>query len=146
MQSGDMPSIKAVLCTGLYHGFTDIWAADSVGQISVWDNPIEKGLDFTAKLYWRAHYGAINDMLATPLHVITISDDGYVIIHDMARYTSIRTIHIVTWCLDKQLLEKPEIPRRIKCLQITNDATNGGTMVLGTSYGEVMVCAIGTTL
>jgi len=144
-QSGDMPIVKAVLCTGLHGGFSHIWAADSVGQISVWKNT-KKGLDFKALLYWRAHNTCINDMVATAKHIITISDDGYCIIHDIVRFVSVRCIHMVTWCLEKELVDKPQIPRRLKCMHIDEDNENGGLMLIGTSYGEVMISAIGTTI
>ena len=148
-QSNEMPCVKAVLCTSYNHGFDYVWAGDSVGQVSIWDNPVHGGLLFHARTYWRAHNSAINDMVATYKHVLTASDDGYVIIHDIIKFSCIRAIHMSTWCLDKQLLNNPHIPRKLKCIQVTEDphgTRGGGTMLVGTSYGEVLVSAIGTTI
>lgn len=148
-QSGEMPTVNAVLCTGLNHGFDYVVAADSVGQMSVWENPQQEGLGFHAVTYWKAHRLAINDMVATARHLLTVSDDGYLVMHDIVTFASIRAIHVVQWTLDKGLITKPEIPRRIKCIHVKEDpwgVAGGGTMLIGTNYGEVMVSAIGTTI
>jgi hypothetical protein len=148
LQSGEMPVIRSVLCTGVNHSFSHIWAADSAGQLSVWENPVLSGINFKPIAYWVAHGGGINDMAATRYHLITIADDGYLIVHDMVRMVPLRTMHFVTWALDKGLISNPDIHRRLKCLQITEstDGVTSGTMVIGTNYGEVVACSIGTTL
>lgn len=147
--SNELPNVNCVLCTGLNYTFQYIIAGDSVGQLSVWENPQNNGLKFNAITYWKAHNLSINDIVATSKHLLTVSDDGYLIIHDIRTFASIRTMHLLQWTLDKGLITKPEIPRRLKCIQVIEDPYNergGGTMLIGTNYGEVMVSSIGTTI
>lgn len=144
--SGSVPTVTSVLCTGYFGSFTHIWSGDSTGQICIWENP-EHGLLFHAVVFWQPHQGGITDMAATTTHVLTIGNDGYLLIHDMGNgFPLIRSMNVLDWCMDKQLLGNPEIPRRLKCMQVTEDFEKGGTLLIGTNYGEVLISAIGTTL
>lgn len=84
--------------------------------------------------------------MRTYKHAITIFDDGFVIIYELARFYQIRSIDVRYWAVDKQLLVRPDIHRRIKCAHLEEDHENGGTLALGTSYGEVVVLSLGTTI
>ncbi len=41
------------------------------------------------------------------------------------------------------LMDRPDVPRRLKCITIHEDPEQGGMMLIGTSYGEVVALGIG---
>lgn len=142
MQCGSAAIVTALLCTGPNYTFSHIWAGDSVGQLTIWSNP-DEGLTFTACQTAKAHGSAIRAISSTWKHAITIGDDGVILLMDLNRLTRIRTINFMEWALHKQLIGNANIPRRLKALHIVEDAINGGSMVIGTSYGEIAVFPLG---
>jgi hypothetical protein len=52
-----------------------------------------------------------------------------------------RKLDTFDWC--QEILPRPEIHRKLKCLSILEDEENGGSMVIGTNYGDVLVSTIG---
>ena len=107
------------------------------------------GLEFVPVQATKAHWGSINCMKNTWRHAITASDDGYIIIHDLVLFTRVRAINIVEWGtqLDySNIFERPDIPRRIKSMCLEENYETGGSIVVGTSYGDVAVLSLGTTI
>jgi hypothetical protein len=76
--------------------------------------------------------------------MISVSDDGFVLIHCIEQWIKIKSINILELAFYRGLIEKPDVFRRIKCMNIREDFVNGGVMAVGTSYGEVMIFNIGT--
>jgi hypothetical protein len=141
--SGNPSSVTALSVTGFNYARTSMWAADNTGQMTVWNMP-DEGLNFTPAKTWRAHKLAVNDMASTWRHMISVSDDGCVLIHDLKRMFKVRSINLVDWCLDRGLVESKEIVRRLKCLCLHEDTEQGNTLTVGNSYGEIIVMSLGS--
>lgn len=162
MDSGAPAAVTSILCTG-YNKYrmdsaeesktndetifiyTNLWASDSSGQLSIWIVPTEE-IDYVPVHTVKAHKGSINDMKNTLYNVITIGDDGFVLIFDAVKFAKVRTINIMEWCNYRSIIEKPNLPRKIKSLNIHEDYVNGGSLAVGTSYGDIIVFSIGTTV
>jgi WD40 repeat protein len=137
----EMPSfVNTIKCCGPNYSFSHLWAGDSLGQMTVWFVP-DDGLDFVPAKTWRAHRGAINAMETTWKHMVSISDDGYITIHELGTLMCMREIYVNQWC--EQIIVKPNIPRKLKCMHLVEDAEVGGQLVIGTNYGDVCVCSLG---
>ncbi len=146
--SGSPASVTCVLCTGYNHSHTHLWAADVAGQLTVWYVP-ERGLLFRPARSAKVHWGAINAMESTNWHVLTASDDGYIIIHDIMSFDRVKSINIIQWGIGFNgfsLFERPDIARCIKSMTIEEDYVNGGKVTVGTSYGDVAILGLGTTI
>eukprot|EP01031_Cornospumella_fuschlensis_P029899 gene29899-36104_t len=90
--SGNLPWITGLLCPKIGPEFPNLWAADASGQLTIWYVPRE-GLEFTPAYTVKAHYSAINDLQKTWRHVISIGDDGLVVLHDIIGfYRKVRKI------------------------------------------------------
>ncbi len=85
-------------------------------------------------------------MRATFRHMISVSDDGVLLVTDLSNFLKIRSINILEWCNYRQLLPIPTLYRRIKCIDVVENAHEGGTIAIGTNYGEIIVMAIGTSV
>lgn len=94
----------------------------------------------------KAHNGAINDLKCTQRHAITISDDGFIIFYDLYNFDRVRSIDILEWCIYRSLLERPDILRKIKSVHLEENFETGGNLVLGTSYGDIIMLKLGTTV
>lgn len=136
-------AVTKLLVTGPFYQMTHLWAADSSGQLTVWQVP-QSGIDFKPVKTWKAHKCCITDMMNTWKHCITISDDGNLLLTDLASLRKVRTLNIQEWALRRGILEAPEIKRTLKCSCVREDFDKGGTIVIGTSYGEIVICSIGT--
>lgn len=63
---------------------------------------------------------------------------------------------LIIWCngiqciLDKAMVKeigtRPDVIRRLKSIFVREDADEGGTVIVGTSYGDVYVIGIGTNV
>jgi len=142
MSSGMPPAVTALQCSGYSYSFTHLWAADSTGQLTVWFVP-EYGLEFQPAKTWKAHAGSINAMASTWKHMITVGDDGMLLVYELDTLALIRRLDVQEWCIYRNLLTRPDIPRRLKCLSIQEDQQEGGMMAVGTNYGDVIVMSIG---
>ena len=147
MASGACTTVTGLLCTGLNYAFTHLWASDSSGQLTVWNVP-SVGLDFTPAHTVKAHAKAINAMTNTYRHIITVADDGVVKFFDVVNFAKIRSVNVLEWCLYRGLLldHRPDIARRLKCVHLVENHAEGGTMVVGTSYGDVIMFSLGTSV
>ena len=112
------------------------------GRLLVWKVP-DDGLDFVPIRSWIPHRGAITTMASTWRHIITAGDDGFVLLWDIENMVRVRSIHVQQWCIERGLMERPDIPRRLKCMAVKEDHNLGGLLVVGTSYGEVVIMSIG---
>lgn len=83
-------------------------------------------------------------MRATYRHMISVADDGVLLVTDLSNFLKIRSINILIWCNYRQLLPFPSLFRRIKCIDVVENAHEGGTVAIGTNYGEIIVMSIGT--
>ena len=141
------PQVNFVLVTG--PNFTDdqLHCADSTGRHTMWRIP-DKGLEFIPIKTHTPHTKGITGMRNTRRHLVTASEDGTIVFMDLTLLTQIRRIDVLHWCLDKGLItdDSENIPREIKCMHLMVDENNGGTLSVGTSYGEVMLMDIGTTV
>ena len=132
--------VSAINCCGPNYMFTHLWAGDSTGQMTVWFVP-EEGLDFIPAKTWKAHDGTIRSMKSTWKHMISIGDDGNMILHELGSLIMQRRLNFNDWCADIML--RPDIPRRLKCMSIVENEEEGGNMLVGTNYGDVFVISIG---
>ena len=145
MASGNPASVTGLLCTDTYVPFSHLWAADSSGQLTVWHVP-ESGLGFLPAFTVKAHEGAINNLVNTQRHAITISDDGYIVLYDLFNFDRVRTINIVEWSNFVGILQRPDVPRKIKSAHLEENYSTGGNLALGTNYGDIIMLSLGTTV
>ena len=75
--------------------------------------------------------------------MITVGDDGLLLIYELDSLALIRRLDLLEWCNYRGMLARPDIARRIKCLSIEENQEEGGMMVVGTNYGDVIVMSIG---
>ena len=80
-----------------------------------------------------------NEMMG--VESITISDDGCLMLHELGSLERQRSINFNEWCTN--IMERPEIPRKLKCMSIVEDYEEGGNMLVGSSYGDIFVMSIG---
>ena len=93
--------------------------------------------------------------------IIICVDDGSMIFYDLARFDRVRRIDMVQWAADRQLpqLLRASVPRKLKCIHLyedyqqnhhtgaeTGSGGGGGVIVVGTSFGDVLVCKLGATI
>jgi WD40 repeat protein len=142
--SGNPAGVMAVHCCGPEHTYRDLYAGSSTGQLAVWEVP-ESGLAFKPLLVMQAHKGSINAISSTRLHLITAGDDGCMLFIALTTKLRVRTLDVTHWA-PNSLVERLDVGRKLKCIAVQEDFTHGGTIVCGTSYGDVYVCGIGTTL
>lgn len=147
MESGSPTTVTGLICAGPNYALTHLWASDSTGQITIWYVP-EYGLEFIPAYTVTAHKRSINSLVNTYRHAITISDDGFLKMFDLQTFALIRQVDVLDWSIYKGLMSniRTDIPRRLKCIHLKEDSTNGGVMVIGTNYGDVMVFSLGTTV
>jgi hypothetical protein len=140
MPSAHLSMVQSICCTGPNYTFTHLWAGDSTGQMTVWFVP-EDGLEFIPAKTWKAHEGSVRDMRSTWKHMLSIGDDGNLILHELGSLERQRSLNFNTWCED--IMARPEIPRKLKCMSMIEDYEEGGSMVVGSSYGDVFVITLG---
>lgn len=143
MGNGYLSVVSCMLCTGPSYTQTHLWVGDSCGQMTVWIIPLD-GLDFKPLKTWKAHDGIIRAMTSTWKHMISVADDGNILFHDLSAIVKIRSINVAEWCSFRNLIPDGRVFRSLKCLAIEEDFENGGTMVVGTNYGEIIVFALGS--
>ena len=143
--SGNSPAVHSMLCCGLNASKSHLYAGDSTGRLTIWEIP-ETGLDFAPVKSWRPHRQALIDMRHTYKHLLTAGEDGNVVIHSLEKFSKIRSINILDWAIDRGLIynESQRLPRMLTCMYLAEDSENGGSLAVGTSYGEIVVLGIGT--
>lgn len=145
MLSGAPASVLGLICVDTAFPFSHLWAGDSTGQLTVWHIP-QVGLGFMPAFTVKAHNSAINNLVHTHRHAITISDDGFLSFYDLYNFDRVRSLDLMEWCVYRNLLERPDIPRKIKSIHLQENTITGGNMVIGTSYGDIIMFSLGTTV
>ena len=142
---GNIPSINTIICSGASHTRSHLFAGDSTGRLTIWKIP-SSGLDFAPEKTWKPHKRGLVDMKHTANHLITAGEDGCIVLHSLDKFAKIRNINILDWAVDRGLVfdESSKLPRMLTCMCLVEDHDNGGTLVVGTSYGELIVLGIGT--
>lgn len=143
--SGNPPSVTGLVCTKIGNEFPTLWATDSSGQMTIWYVP-SVGLEFQPAYTVKAHRGPITQLVKTWRHMITIGDDGTVKLFDMLTFVRIRTIDVMSMCLERNLFVAPNIHRRLKSASVYENYSTGGYLAVGTSYGDVVMLPLGTTV
>lgn len=96
--------------------------------------------------YRKGHDGSVRGLASTYRHMVTIGDDGKLVLYNLDTFDKIRSLDILEWCNYRNLVEYSTIPRKLTCISIQEDEVNGGLMVVGTSFGEIIVMSIGTCI
>ena len=109
---------------------------------SVWFVP-DYGLEFQPARTWKAHKGAVNAIASTWRHMLSVGDDGVLMVYELESLARIRRLDVREWCVSRQLLSRPDIPRRLKCISVQEDQEEGGMVAVGTNYGDIVVFSIG---
>lgn len=144
--SGNEGVVTSVLVCGPDGYLTTLWASDSTGQVTLWELPYE-GIDFTPIKTWKAHAkGAVTKMAKTFKHVLTLGDDCRVNIYDMRNLERMKSVDVGGECIRRNLIPRPEVERRLKSVDIREDLENGGTLALGTNYGDIIILNLGTSI
>jgi hypothetical protein len=142
---GNPSCVSTILCSGPNYQLTHLFSGDSSGRLTIWEIP-EIGLEYQPVKTWRPHKRRLSDMKATYKHLITIGEDGVLVFHDLQSFDRIRRLNFMEWVLHKELVTdgSGEIPRALTCMALVENFETGGTLVLGTSFGELSVIGIGT--
>lgn len=149
MKNGNLAVVSCLLCTGYNYCHSHLWAGDSTGQITIWSIPTI-GLEFQPEKTWKCHQGSVNAMMNTWTNVFTIGDDGFLFVYNIISFAKIRSINLLDWCIQKSLFHnnpiRSDVFRRLKSMDIKEDSQTGGTCIVGTSYGDIIVMNIGTDI
>ena len=146
-EDGNEPTVTSIISSGYNYEKSHLFSGDSSGRLTIWKIP-DVGLDFQPVKTWRPHKKALSDMKATYKHLITIGEDGLIVFHDLISFVKVRSLHFLEWAIHKQLVPNGTelIPRGLTCMCLEEDFENGGTLVVGTSYGELSVIGIGVNV
>jgi WD40 repeat protein len=145
LASGNQPGVTHIMCAGPNYEFSTLWAGDTIGNLTLWSLPAT-GLEITPLRTWKAHDGAVRGLTNTWRHGISIGDDGMMMIYELASLELMRKIDVMAWCVQRNIIDRPDVPRKLKSLALQEDFQKGGTILIGTSYGDVIVSNIGTQL
>ena len=143
--SGNPPSVTAILCTGPYYVLSHLYAGDSTGQLAVWEVPYE-GIDYRAVVYLKVHKGPINALGTTFKHLLSCGDDGMLIFIDLESCNIVRRMDVLAEGVKRGLTPRPDVIRRLKSIFIREDADEGSMVAVGTSYGDIFLISIGTNV
>lgn len=133
------------MCAGPMYSLTEIWAADSIGRLTLWKVP-ETGYDYAPIRSWQAHHEqSINCLKNTWKHAITAGDDGFIMLHDLISYERIRALDLTFVAVDYGLIYRSNnVTRRIKTMSIINCTPEApGSVVVGCNTGEIYVFPVG---
>ena len=167
MSSGTKAVVTDVVCTGYDFVFSHLWAADSTGQITVWQVPYD-GLGFLPVKAWYAHYFgrdpnlpstgesveevessrsscAVRAMASTYRHMVSVGDDGCICLFDLVSFDRIKRLNVNDYCIGKNLFSSPQVARRLRSLHVWNNSTSslGRLVAVGSSMGDIMVLSLG---
>ena len=143
MMSGNLAEVTDILCCGPNYDYSMLWSGDTLGKLSLWSVPTV-GINYKPLKSWFAHTAAVRQLGNTWRNLISIGDDGLLLIHDLISLQRMRRMDLTEWAVYRNLILRPDITRKLKSLAIHEDFENGGTMIVGTSYGEIVVMNIGT--
>jgi hypothetical protein len=91
---------------------------------------------------------AIRAMSSTYRHMISIGDDGFIILTDLITFDEIKRLDVSTYCVEKQLFSEkchPHIRRKLKSLHVQNElsGTLGRLVAVGTNLGDILIFSLG---
>ena len=92
------------------------------------------------------HDGSCNAFVSTFKHLISAGDDGILAFIDLEGLYVVRRLNVQEEAVRRGLSMRPDVPRRLKCIFLIEDPDNGGTVVVGTNYGDIYLISIGTCL
>ena len=92
----------------------------------------------------KVHDGAINQFVSTYRHLISAGDDGIICFLDLEACVVVRKMDILAEAARRELCLRPDVIRRLKCMSLKEDTEEGGTLAVGTSYGDIFIVGIGT--
>lgn len=76
---------------------------------------LPQGIDFVPTRSWQAHGAAINGMLTCEHHMVTISDDGYVLVSGLWKFAPVKRFDMTAACIEEGLLTtRSSVRRRLK--------------------------------
>jgi len=145
LPSHNLPSVTGIVAPKIGPEFPTLWAGDATGQLTIWYIP-DTGLDFAPAHTQKLHEGSITQMTQTWRHMVSIGADSKIILTDVLSFHRIRTIDVMEWSSYKHLLSNEHVLRKLMCVHVQENYDTGGMMVVGTSYGEVVVLPLGTTV
>jgi len=74
-----------------------------------------QGIDFVPTRSWQAHGAAINGMLTCEHHMVTVSDDGYVLVSGLWKFAPVKRFDMTAACIEEGLLTtRSSVRRRLK--------------------------------
>jgi WD40 repeat protein len=123
-----------------------LYAGDITGQLTVWAVPEFYGLDYLPVLTKKMHDGPISVIERTTNHVVTLGDDGIIILLDISSLWKVRKMDLLAAAAHRGFSESPRVKRKLKSIEIHHDADGSGTMIVGTSFGDVYVMSLGYTV
>jgi hypothetical protein len=145
MSSGNPPQVTGLICPQIGPEFPTLWASDTTGQLTIWYIP-HIGLEFTPAYTMKIHNSAVTTMAKTWRHVITTGDDGFILLHDVLTFTKVRSVNVMEWGNYRSLFSNEHIDRKIKSIHLEENYDSGGHLVVGTSYGDIVLISLGTTV
>jgi len=146
-ESGGPPGVTSLTCSGPHGLQSYLFAGDTTGRLTIWNIP-DVGLEFSPAKSWKPHKRAIADMKTTYSHLITAGYDGMVMIFNLETLLKVRSINVLEWAIHKELVppEFVSLPRMVTCMHVEEDYENGGSCIVGTSLGEIIVMSIGVNI
>ena len=123
-----------------------LFAGDITGQLTVWSVPEFVGIDYRPILTRPMHHGPLNVIQETNAHIVTLGDDGFVNILAKASLIRVKHMDLHKAALAQGFTEAERVLRKLKSIEIHYDSGGSGTMIVGTSFGDVYVLPLGFTL
>lgn len=123
-----------------------LYAGDNTGQLTVWTVPEFYGIDYRPVMTKKIHDGPVNKITNTNNYLVTLGDDGIILFFLLESMTKMKSLDVLKWAIKAGVAEAPHVKRKIKSVEIEHDEENGGTMVIGTSYGDLFMLYTGFTI
>ena len=123
-----------------------LYAGDNTGQLTIWCVPEFFGIDYRPILTKKLHQLPINVITNTDNYILTLGDDGIIFFITLQSLTTMRKLDVLKWAIYNNVTTSPLVPRKLKSIEIEDDEENGGTMVIGTSYGDIFCLYTGFTI
>ena len=123
-----------------------LYAGDNTGQLTIWTIPEFYGIDYRPVMTKKIHNGPVNKITNTDNYLITLGDDGVILFFVLESMTKMKSLDVMKWANKSGIAEAPHVKRKIKSVEIEQDDEKGGTMVIGTSFGDLFILYTGFTI
>ena len=120
-----------------------LYAGDVTGQMTVWAVPEFYGIDYRPILTRKLHDGSLNKITTTRSHLVTLGDDGVCMIMALQSMVKVRKVDVHLEAMRQGFTASERVKRKLKCVTIHYDSDGSGTMIIGTSFGDVYVFPLG---